>query len=56
MYEACSLILAKNNAGQDIKTLVEAISHRVNSEKAEALNDEGYMERVIKYLQEELRI
>ena len=44
IYQACSSILAENNNGQDIKSLVEAIAHRVNLENSEALNDEGGME------------
>ena len=44
IYQACSSILAENNNGQDIKSLVEAIARRVNLENSEALNDEGGME------------
>tara|TARA_B110001452_G_scaffold263899_1_gene266046 strand:+ start:1115 stop:1270 length:156 start_codon:yes stop_codon:yes gene_type:complete len=49
-------MLAANNGGQDIKSLVEAIgsAHRVKLEKAEGLDNEDGMERIINYLKEEL--
>jgi hypothetical protein len=49
-------MLAANNGGQDIKSLVEAIgsAHRVKLENAEGLDNEDGMERIINYLKEEL--
>jgi hypothetical protein len=56
MYQHLSNMLAANNGGQDIKSLVEAIgsAHRVKLENAEGLDNEDGMERIINYLKEEL--
>jgi hypothetical protein len=56
LYQSCSKILAENNDGQDIKSLVEDIGsvHKVNLESAEDLDNKEKIERVISYLKEEL--
>jgi hypothetical protein len=53
MYQCCSRILAENNGGQDIKSLVEAIgsAHRAKLESAEDLDNKKEIGR---YLKEEL--
>jgi|TARA_B110000971_G_scaffold40345_1_gene39469 hypothetical protein len=45
-------MLAENNGGQDIKSLVEAIGsvHRAKLESAEGLGNEEGMERIINCL------
>ena len=58
IFQACSRMLAINNGGQDIKSLVEARAseHRAKLERAEglSLDHEDGMERIINYLKEEL--
>ena len=56
MYQSCSRLLAANNEGQDIKSLVEAIGsvHKVNLESVENLDNKDEIERVIRYRKEEL--
>lgn len=56
LYQSCSRILAENNDGQDIKSLVEDIDslHKVNLESVEGLDDKQEIERVLNYLNEEL--
>ena len=53
IYQVCSSMLAENNGGQNIKSLVEAIgsAHKAALESAEGLDG---MERIINYLEEEL--
>ena len=54
MYQHLSNMLAANNGGQDIKSLVEAIgsAHRAQLESAEGLDNEDGIERIINYLEE----
>jgi len=56
MYQYCSRILAENNGGQDIKSLIEAIGlvHKVKLESVEDLDNKEEIERLISYLKEEL--
>ncbi len=58
IFQGCSIMLAANNGGQDIKSLVEARAseHRAKLERAEglSLDHEDGMERIINYLKEEL--
>jgi hypothetical protein len=56
LYQYCSKILAANNDGQEIKSLVEDIGsvHKVNLESIEDLDNKESIERVIRYLKEEL--
>ena len=58
IFQGCSNMLAANNGGQDIKSLVEArgSEYRAKLECAEglSLDHEDGMERIINYLKEEL--
>ena len=56
LYQSCSRILAENNEGQDIKSLVEDIGslHKVNLKSVKGLDDKQEIERVLNYLREEL--
>ena len=58
IFQACSRMLAINNGGQDIKSLVEAIGseYKAKLECAEglSLDNEDGMKRIINYLKEEL--
>ena len=55
-YQYCSAILAENNDGQDIRSIIESIGsvHKVNLKSVEGLDNEHGMERIINYLEEEL--
>ena len=55
-YEYCSTILAENNDGQDIRSIIEPIGsvHKVNLKSVEGLDNENELDRVISYLKEEL--
>ena len=49
-------MVAANNGGQDIKSLVEAIgsAHKVQLESVEGLYNEEEIEKIINYLKEKL--
>ena len=58
MYQCCSGILADNNGGQYIWSLIEAISsaHKIKLESVGGLEDEQEIKRVINYLNEQLLV
>lgn len=55
-YQYCSIILAENNGGQDIKSITESSSsvHKVNLKNVKRLRSETELNKVINYLSEEL--
>ena len=55
-YQYCSTILAENNGGQDIQSIVESICsvHKLNLKNVKRLDNENDLDMVINYLREEL--
>ena len=55
-YQYCSTILAENNDGQDIQSIVESICsvHKANLKNVKGLDNENELDIVINYLREEL--
>lgn len=56
MYQCCSRILAENNGGQDIESLIETIGseHKIKPESVGGLGNKQEIERLINFLKEVL--